>query len=142
MEVIELPVVLLDAATGRRVDEFRTFVRPRAHPVLTDFCRSLTGITQAQVAVTVPLPLPLSLSLSLSLPLPLPLSLSLSCACDRDRACRRRLRALRPSAAGGREGTRPRRREGGESRCGGPLQGPSPFLPGPVRRRLGAPAPA
>ena len=128
MEVIELPVVLLDAATGRRVDEFRTFVRPRAHPVLTDFCRSLTGITQAQVAVTVPLPLPLSLSLS--------------CACDRDRACRRRLRALRPSAAGGREGTRPRRREGGESRCGGPLQGPSPFLPGPVRRRLGAPAPA
>ncbi len=49
MEIIELPVVLLDAATGRRVDEFHTYVRPVAHPVLTDFCTALTGIGQAQV---------------------------------------------------------------------------------------------
>jgi len=49
MEVIELPVVLVELATGRVIDEFRSFVRPTVHPVLTEFCRELTGITQAQV---------------------------------------------------------------------------------------------
>ncbi|KAH6918926.1 double-strand siRNA ribonuclease [Coprinopsis sp. MPI-PUGE-AT-0042] len=31
------------------IDEFRTFVRPTWRPVLSDFCKELTGITQGQV---------------------------------------------------------------------------------------------
>uniref|UniRef100_A0A0D9V2Y6 Exonuclease domain-containing protein n=1 Tax=Leersia perrieri TaxID=77586 RepID=A0A0D9V2Y6_9ORYZ len=48
-EIIEFPSVLIDAATGRVVSEFRTYVRPRHHPRLTDFCRELTGIAQSDV---------------------------------------------------------------------------------------------
>ncbi|SGY77234.1 BQ5605_C005g03584 [Microbotryum silenes-dioicae] len=33
----------------RVVDEFHSFVRPKHRPKLSDFCQSLTGITQAQV---------------------------------------------------------------------------------------------
>ncbi|SCZ97123.1 BZ3500_MvSof-1268-A1-R1_Chr4-2g07005 [Microbotryum saponariae] len=33
----------------RVVDEFHSFVRPKHRPKLSDFCRNLTGITQAQV---------------------------------------------------------------------------------------------
>ncbi|WOO83957.1 3'-5' exonuclease eri1 [Vanrija pseudolonga] len=53
-EIIEFPVVLLrweeDADGGRArlvtVDTFHTYVRPTWRPVLSDFCSSLTGITQ------------------------------------------------------------------------------------------------
>ncbi|KAK3126946.1 hypothetical protein QOZ80_7AG0565650 [Eleusine coracana subsp. coracana] len=48
-EIIEFPAVLVDAATGRLVSEFRTYVRPRHHPHLTAFCKELTGIQQSQV---------------------------------------------------------------------------------------------
>ena len=48
-EIIELPVVLVECATGQVVAEFHTYVRPEVNPSLTDFCRDLTGITQAQV---------------------------------------------------------------------------------------------
>lgn len=48
-ELIELPVVLIDCATGRVEAEFHTYVRPQVNPSLTDFCQELTGITQAQV---------------------------------------------------------------------------------------------
>ncbi|KAF0899626.1 hypothetical protein E2562_020815 [Oryza meyeriana var. granulata] len=48
-EIIEFPAVLVDAATGRLVSAFRTYVRPRHHPRLTDFCRELTGISQGDV---------------------------------------------------------------------------------------------
>ncbi|KAJ1496420.1 ribonuclease H-like domain-containing protein, partial [Baffinella frigidus] len=51
MEIIELPVVLIELCGAQVVDEFRTFVRPTVHPVLTDFCRELTGISQEQVDV-------------------------------------------------------------------------------------------
>lgn len=48
-EIIEFPSVLVDGATGNLESEFRTYVRPQHHPVLTDFCRDLTGIRQADV---------------------------------------------------------------------------------------------
>ncbi|KAJ3360786.1 hypothetical protein GGF32_008057 [Allomyces javanicus] len=48
-EVIELPCVLVDGATGDVIDEFQTYVRPIEQPTLSDYCTRLTGITQAQV---------------------------------------------------------------------------------------------
>lgn len=49
-EIIEFPSVLVDGATGNLDEsEFRTYVRPQHHPVLTDFCRDLTGIRQPDV---------------------------------------------------------------------------------------------
>lgn len=48
-EIIEFPVVLLNAATGEVVDEFQTFVRPLAQPRLSTFCKRLTGISQEGV---------------------------------------------------------------------------------------------
>ncbi|KAJ3230101.1 3'-5' exoribonuclease 1 [Chytriomyces hyalinus] len=48
-EIIEFPVVLIDAKTLTRVAEFRSFVKPVRNPVLTEFCTRLTGITQEQV---------------------------------------------------------------------------------------------
>lgn len=49
MEIIEIGAVMADARSYRAVDEFQTFVRPVRHPVLTTFCRQLTGITQENV---------------------------------------------------------------------------------------------
>ncbi|KAM3329714.1 hypothetical protein ACQJBY_026635 [Aegilops geniculata] len=48
-EIIEFPAVLVDGATGRIVSAFRRYVRPKHHPVLTEFCRELTGIRQEDV---------------------------------------------------------------------------------------------
>lgn len=48
-EVIEFPVVLVDAHTLETLEEHRTFVRPIHNPVLTPFCTNLTGITQDDV---------------------------------------------------------------------------------------------
>jgi ERI1 exoribonuclease 2 len=48
-EIIEFPSVLLSLADHAVVDEFSSFVRPVHHPQLTDFCRELTGIEQADV---------------------------------------------------------------------------------------------
>ncbi|CAN6203802.1 unnamed protein product [Urochloa humidicola] len=48
-EIIEFPAVLVDAATGGLLSSFRTYVKPRHHPVLTPFCKQLTGIQQEQV---------------------------------------------------------------------------------------------
>lgn len=48
-EIIEFPAVLVDAANGRIVSSFRTYVRPRHHPRLTAFWSELTGIWQDQV---------------------------------------------------------------------------------------------
>lgn len=56
-EVIEFPLVVLDAAKGgRTVAEFRTFVRPVHHPKLSRFCQEFTGIQQAQVDKAPPWP--------------------------------------------------------------------------------------
>jgi hypothetical protein len=48
-EIIEWPVVLVKAATNTVVAEFHAYIRPTERPVLSDFCRELTGITQKQV---------------------------------------------------------------------------------------------
>ncbi|VAH75437.1 unnamed protein product [Triticum turgidum subsp. durum] len=48
-EIIEFPAVLVDGATGRIESAFRRYVRPKHHPVLTQFCRELTGIRQEDV---------------------------------------------------------------------------------------------
>ncbi|WVZ62928.1 hypothetical protein U9M48_012618 [Paspalum notatum var. saurae] len=48
-EVIEFPAVLVHGVTGELVSAFRTYVRPRYHPILTSFCRELTGIRQEDV---------------------------------------------------------------------------------------------
>ncbi|WVQ75109.1 hypothetical protein IAR50_004718 [Cryptococcus sp. DSM 104548] len=56
-EIIEFPVVLVKwgepNGEGKRllekVDTFRSYVRPIWQPILTDFCKALTGITQETV---------------------------------------------------------------------------------------------
>ena len=51
-EVIEFPSVILDIRHPRHVkivDTFESFVRPVHHPILTEFCTSLTSITQDDV---------------------------------------------------------------------------------------------
>jgi inhibitor of KinA sporulation pathway (predicted exonuclease) len=49
METIEIGAVLVDGETLSEVGTFSTFVRPVRHPVLTEFCQTLTTIRQAQV---------------------------------------------------------------------------------------------
>ncbi len=49
MEIIEIGAVLVDAETLLPVAEHQTFVKPVRHPVLTDFCKKLTTMTQADV---------------------------------------------------------------------------------------------
>ncbi|VVN91614.1 3'-5' exonuclease [Pseudomonas fluorescens] len=49
METIEVGLVVIDLETLEIVDEFQRFVRPQINPVLTDFCKKLTSIQQADV---------------------------------------------------------------------------------------------
>ena len=42
------PLQVLDAASLQVVAEQQIFVRPSEYPILTDFCKQLTHITQAQ----------------------------------------------------------------------------------------------
>ncbi|VDD83986.1 unnamed protein product [Mesocestoides corti] len=48
-EIIEFPVLLLNAHTLQEVDRFHRYVRPVHHPKLSDFCTQLTGIIQDMV---------------------------------------------------------------------------------------------
>ncbi len=48
METIEIGACWIDT-NGIVIDRFQSFVRPTANPELTDFCISLTGITQENV---------------------------------------------------------------------------------------------
>ncbi|XP_075623414.1 ERI1 exoribonuclease 2 isoform X2 [Balearica regulorum gibbericeps] len=59
-EIIEFPAVLLNTSTGEIESEFHTYVQPQEHPLLSEFCRELTGITQNQVDEGVPLNICLS----------------------------------------------------------------------------------
>ncbi|NWI45516.1 ERI2 exoribonuclease, partial [Picathartes gymnocephalus] len=59
-EIIEFPAVLLNASTGVIESEFHTYVQPQEHPILSEFCTELTGITQNQVDEGVPLNICLS----------------------------------------------------------------------------------
>ena len=47
-EIIEIGAVKIDQS-GTVLGEFSEFVRPKLNPVLSDFCRELTTITQAEV---------------------------------------------------------------------------------------------
>lgn len=49
METIEIGLVVVDLETLEVIDEFQRFVRPQINPVLTDFCKQLTSIQQADV---------------------------------------------------------------------------------------------
>ena len=49
METIEIGLVVIDLETLEVVDEFQRFVRSQINPVLTDFCKQLTSIQQADV---------------------------------------------------------------------------------------------
>ncbi|KAJ8001401.1 hypothetical protein DPEC_G00169130 [Dallia pectoralis] len=59
-EIIEFPAVLLNTYTGEVESEFHTYVQPQEHPLLSEFCTELTGITQIQVEAGVPLHICLS----------------------------------------------------------------------------------
>ncbi|NXT76168.1 ERI2 exoribonuclease, partial [Zapornia atra] len=59
-EIIEFPAVLLNASTGDIEAEFHTYVQPQEHPLLSEFCTELTGITQNQVDEGIPLNICLS----------------------------------------------------------------------------------
>ena len=48
-ETIEIGAVALAGASGPVAGEFGAFIRPVVHPVLSDFCRQLTHIEQADV---------------------------------------------------------------------------------------------
>ena len=51
-EIIEFPVVLIDAQTGNQIgEEFHFYLRPKFHPELSSFCTELTGITQVRLPV-------------------------------------------------------------------------------------------
>ncbi len=49
MEIIEIGAVIVEAQNLTIVDEFQTFIKPVRHPILTEFCKSLTSISQTQV---------------------------------------------------------------------------------------------
>lgn len=46
---VEFPAVLLNTSTGNIDSEFHTFVQPQEHPILSEFCTELTGITQVSI---------------------------------------------------------------------------------------------
>ncbi|KPU95378.1 hypothetical protein APR50_30795 [Variovorax paradoxus] len=56
MEIIEIGAVALWQNGPDLRGEFQSFVKPTRHPVLTDFCRSLTSITQKKVDAAAPFP--------------------------------------------------------------------------------------
>lgn len=49
METIEIGLMVIDLESLEIVDEFQRFVRPQINPILTDFCKQLTSIQQADV---------------------------------------------------------------------------------------------
>lgn len=49
IETVEIGLVVIDLETLEIVDEFQRFVRPQINPILTDFCKELTSIQQADV---------------------------------------------------------------------------------------------
>lgn len=49
METIEFGAVLVRMSDLKSIDERSWFIKPKLHPVLSDFCTELTSITQDQV---------------------------------------------------------------------------------------------
>lgn len=50
-ETIEIGALLIDTCSLQVVDEFSELIRPITHPKLSQFCKELTGITQAELDV-------------------------------------------------------------------------------------------
>lgn len=50
-EIIEFPSVIVNSMTGQLEDCFQIYVRPTCNQLLSDFCKELTGIQQAQVCL-------------------------------------------------------------------------------------------
>lgn len=48
-EIIEFPAVLFNTRTKTIEDTFHCYIRPDVHPVLSEYCTELTGITQDMV---------------------------------------------------------------------------------------------
>jgi ERI1 exoribonuclease 3 len=48
-EIVEFPSVLISLESLETVAEFRSFVRPYHHPVLTEFCAKFNSVSQADV---------------------------------------------------------------------------------------------
>ena len=48
-EIIEFPAVLLNLQTGAIEKEFHSYLRPVELPILSDYCKDLTGINQETV---------------------------------------------------------------------------------------------
>lgn len=48
-EIIEFPVVVVDVQLRRICMEFHSFVKPMVNPILSHFCKQLTGIQQEDV---------------------------------------------------------------------------------------------
>ncbi|KAL5261760.1 hypothetical protein ACHWQZ_G007458 [Mnemiopsis leidyi] len=48
-EIIEVPVVLVSTATAEIIDIFHEYVKPKMCPVLSPFCKKLTGINQTVI---------------------------------------------------------------------------------------------
>lgn len=48
-EIIEIGAVKYDLKEKKIVDKYSEFIRPKINPILTDFCKELTTITQEQV---------------------------------------------------------------------------------------------
>ena len=48
-EIIEIPIMVVDARTFKRIDRFHRYVKPTKRPCLTTFCKELTGISQETV---------------------------------------------------------------------------------------------
>ena len=56
MEIIEIGAVMLCASTLQIESEYQTFVKPILHSQLTDFCKSLTSISQYNIDRAVSFP--------------------------------------------------------------------------------------
>lgn len=52
-EIIEFPSVIVSSVTGQLEACFQTYVRPTCNPLLTDFCKDLTGIQQLEVSLDI-----------------------------------------------------------------------------------------
>ncbi len=49
--LVEFPAVLLNTSNGEIEREFHHYVQPQENPILSDFCREFTGITQVLVVI-------------------------------------------------------------------------------------------
>lgn len=52
MEIIEIGAIIVNKTNLLPIEEFNTFIKPVRHPILSDFCKSLTTITQYDVDVS------------------------------------------------------------------------------------------